>query len=192
MHQIKDGTGTGQLVKVDDTNRMFVRAVSESPAHEAVLSDDHYIVSSTIITLGTANKTSIIFLQNDESKDLFIDKIIVTAGASTDGTEDFFMLSGTRNPTGMANGSGNSAIVTNSNFGTTNLLSETSEYGQDTATTTGGAVIFAANFEIKRTAFIEQRLLLETGNTVAFEITAPPSNTNLQVAIGLNCHLVKP
>ena len=52
---IKDGVGTGSRAKVDDTNRLWTRAVAESPAHEAVLLEDHYLVTSGIVNLGTAN-----------------------------------------------------------------------------------------------------------------------------------------
>lgn len=190
MFQLKDPQ-TGDVAKVDTTHRLWTRAVAESPAHEAVLLEDHYLITSGIVNLGTANTTSIIYLQNDEVSDLFIDRIIVTCQNSTDGTESFYLLSGTKNPTGMTNGTGVSANLRNSNFGSTKVLAETSEIGQDTASTDGGTGIFIGSFRVERTDFIDQRMLLQKGNSIAFEITPPPGNTSVNVAIGINCHLVK-
>ena len=192
MNQIKDGVGTGFLARVDDTNRLFTRAVSESPAHEAVVAEDHYLISSGFVNLTSDDKSSVIYFKNDETKDLFIDRIILTSEDSTGGTHNHFLFSGTKNPTGMSGGSGLDIVVINSNFGTTNLLSNTSEIGQQLATTTGGSGIFAAYFADGETHFIEQRLLLQTGNSIAFEITPSINNTSFDVAVGINCHLVKP
>jgi len=191
MHQIKDGTGSGNQAKVDETNRIWTRAIAESPMHEAVLLEDHYLVTSGIVTLGTANKTSIIYLQNDETSDLFIDRIIVTSQKSTNGSEGYFLLSGTKNPTGMTNGTGSSANIRNSNFGSIKTLASTSDIGQDTASTDGGSGIFIGSFAVERTEFMEQRMLLQKGSSIAFEITPPPGSTSMNVAIGINCHLVK-
>jgi hypothetical protein len=189
---IKDGGGTGVLAIVDDTQRLFTRAVSETPAHEAVVTEDHYIVSSGPVVLTTSNLSSVFYFKNDEDQDLFIDRLLVTSKDSTDGTEDYFFFSGTRNPTGMGSGSGTSLVQVNSNFGSTNLLDSTSEIGQEAATTTGGDTIYGANLKDARLHLIETRLLLQTGNSVAFEITPPAGNSSFTVTIAMNCHLVKP
>lgn len=192
MNQIKDGAGTGYLARVDDTNRLFTRAVAESPAHEAVLSGDHYLFSSGVVNLTSTSKSSVIYFQNNETQDLFIDRIILTSDHSVDGVHDHCIFSGTKNPTGMTGGIGSEVVLVNANFGTTNLLSNTSERGQEAATTDGGSPIFSAYFPNGDTTFIEQRLLLQTGNSIAFEITPPIGNTSFDVAVGVNCHLVKP
>jgi hypothetical protein len=190
--QLKDGTGTNIRAKVDDTNRLFTRAVSEQPSHEAVIEADHYIVTSTPITLTNDSKSSVIYFKNNEAKDLFIDRLLVTSKDSTGGTEDYFFFSGTRNPTGIASGTGTSATQVNSNFGSTNVLSSTSEVGQQGASTTGGDPIYGAYLKDATLHLIETRLLLQTGNSVAFEITPPAGNTSFLVTVAINCHLVKP
>jgi len=189
---IKDGTGFGFLAKVDDTQRLFTRAVAESPAHEAVVTADHYLMGSGYVNLTDGAKSAVIYLKNDESQDLFIDRIILTSEASTGGTHSHFLFSGTRNPTGMGSGTSTSANMVNSNFGSTNVLDSTSEIGQQGATSTSGAPIFAAYFAESSTHFIEQRFLLQTGNSIAFEVTPSVNNTSFDIAVGINCHLVKP
>lgn len=187
-----DGTGSGYLAKVDDTNRLFTRAVASTPEYEAVTAADHYLISSGFITLTDDAKSSVIRLQNDEEQDLFIDRIILTSEDSVGGTHDHYLFSGTKNATGISGGTGVAANVVNNNFGSTKLLANSSERGQQDATTTGGSIIFAAYFNDGATEFINQRLLLQTGNSITFEITPSVNNTSFDVAVGINCHLVKP
>ena len=188
---IKDGTGAGYIAKVDETKRLWTRAIAETPAHEAVLEGDHYFLSSGRHELTDGAKSSLIYVQTDESRDLFIDRIIVTSSDSTGSSIDNYILSGIRNPTGMVDGTGSDVGIINTNFGSIKTLDITSEQGQQGASTTGGSTIFLGNFKEGDTHFIPQRLLLEKGNSIMFEITPATGNTSQYFAIALSCHLVR-
>lgn len=188
---IKDGTGDNKLAKVDDTNRLWTRAIAESPAHEATVLADHYFLSGGRHTLTDATKSAMIYIQTDELNDLFIDRIIVSSSDSTGSSIDNYVLSGIRNPTGMSSGTGNAIGIINTNFGSTKTLDITSEQGQQGASTTGGDTIFLGNFKEGDTHFISQRLLLQKGNSIMFEITPATGNTSQEFAIAVSCHLVK-
>lgn len=191
MHQIEDGTGTGNRAKVDSSARLWTRAVAETPDHEAVVNGDHYILTSTPITLTNANKSSLIYYSHNEIPDLFIDRLIITSTEATDGTVNYFNFSGTRNPTGMADGTGTEITQVNSNFGSVKTLNSTTEKGQTDASTAGGDPILSVTLDEAKFYTINTRLELTKGNAVAFEITPPAGNTSFQVTIAFNCHLVK-
>ncbi len=81
--QIKDGTGTGSLAKVDDHGRLWVSAnVVDHKQHHALYHQNLYIIHFDTI-LPDSNETELAFFKNlDSTKDFEIYNVEVSADAN--------------------------------------------------------------------------------------------------------------
>ncbi len=189
---LEDGTGDAFKARVDDTHRLHVRAVADASNVEAVLEGDHHILATARITLTTDSTSSLMFFSNNEARGLFIDRLIVTVGASAGATENSFFFSGMRNPTGLLNGSGNPLVSTNSSFSSSVILDAPSEMGLEGTTTIGGNPILGINLKLEDSHFTFTRLLLAKSNSISFAITPPAGNTSMVVTIAASGFLIRP
>lgn len=189
---ILDGTGRSYEAKVDETNRLEVRSVSENGAIEALGAGDHYAITSGSITLTAATESGVLYFINDEEYPIFVDRIIINAVDSTGGTVDAITFRIHKNPTGMTSGAATDATQVNTNFGSSNQLAITSEKGAEGATVDGGST--AGSWQIEnptRMRIIPVRLFIPKGASLGFSVTPPASNTSMAITTAVNAHLIK-
>jgi hypothetical protein len=99
--QIIDGTGTGNRVRVDATNRIETHTILLSEATEAVENGDAYNINTGTIGLTSSNASGVAYLKNNETRDLEIDAI--AAGVGSAGTvTDVAEIKLIRNPTSVS------------------------------------------------------------------------------------------
>lgn len=189
---ITDGTGTGQEAKVDETNRLEVRAVTEDGAVEALAEGGHFAITSGEITLTSANSSAMMWFKNNEKYPMIIDRIILNSVDSTGGTEPKFKVIMYKNPTGMTGGTSVDVTQVNTNFGSNEVIDLLSEKGQEAATIDGGGII--GGWQIENPTYmkvINTRLLLPKGASIGWAIVPPASNTSLPVTLAVNAHIAK-
>lgn len=188
--KIQDGSGGGYEMGVDSSNRALTRAITEGEAFEALGKGDHYAVTSGAITLTNTSANAMLYFQNDEDKDILIDRIIVNTDDSTGGTDDQFILTLYKNPDGLTSGAGTDVTQVNTNFGSSNTLNLISEKGAAGATVSGGAAVGTWRIENPtRHRVINVRLLLPKGSSIAIAYTPPASNTSMVAICAMNVHL---
>ena len=187
--QIIDGTGTGKRTKVDSTNHLAVRSITEAESLEGAIDGNQYIVTSGGMALTSATASAVLYFENNEEFPLILNRIIFGAAVSTGGTTNVCAVSVTVNPTGLGSGSGNPAVGINSNFGSSNTLTLTSsEIGQEAATVTGGSAGPTFFFPDKLTSTFPSEIVLPKGSSIAISVTPPASNSSLVVAASINVH----
>ena len=71
MTILKDGSGSGDVAKVDNTNRLRTRSVSDNSVEEAFKDGRAFIFSSLPVTLTTDCVSYIMYLQNCDTRDIF-------------------------------------------------------------------------------------------------------------------------
>ena len=184
--QIKDGTGTGYLTKVDEKNRIFTRTISSSLILEAANEGDAIFLASGGKILTSANASALFYYQNDEAFDVVVARINLVAGESTDGTNDYATFAAKVNPTGMTSGSGSAITQINNNFGSAKTFSATSESGQEGASLDGGTSGPTWLVETGRLLFFDTFVIIPQGKSVGIQVTPPPSNTSMLAAVSLN------
>jgi hypothetical protein len=188
---IENGVGDCRPAKVDKTNKLLVRSVIEDGAFEAVMDGNHYAITSGAITLTGTVSNAMLYFKNNENFPLVIDRVIVNTGDSTGGTIDEFILTSTFNPNGLVSGGGVDVTQVNTNLGSSNSLSITSEKGADGATVDGGSTAGAWRIENPtRHRYIDVRWFLPKGSSVALSYTPPASNTSMVAVCAVNAHLV--
>ncbi len=191
---IKDGTGTGNLAKVDANNRLHVQSVVVGDASEANLQGDAYNINTGEITLTDANETPVLYLKNNETKDLIVSAIAIGLGPSTGGSGGIPKISVERNPTAGTIVDNASAVSINSNrnYGSSKTLTSDAYKGATGNTMTNGTdhLLFYQSAGGRLYATIDE--VLPNGKSIGITITPQSGNTSMTVYAAIICHLNDP
>ena len=189
---IKDGTGAGYEGKVDSNNRVHTYSVTIGEESQANLDGNAYNVNTGDITLTNATETPILYIKNNEDRDLNIQSMILYCGTSTGGTATLgvkWVI--VRNPTAGTIVSNATAvdIESNRNYGSNNTVLFDSYKGATGSTMTGGddhIIVRGATFT-RITEPINE--IIPKGSSIGFKVAAPTSNTSMVVYAAAVCHL---
>jgi hypothetical protein len=195
---IKDGTGSGTSAKVDSNQRLQTAAITDSQTNHSSDSGDKYNINTGDITLTDATATSVIYVKNNEDRDLTITAFIYNLGTSTGGSGDG-LLEVHRNPiTGSiisdaVNVDVGTTVLANQNFGSNKALS-IDGYKGDTAdndfTSSDGVTVSTRLASPSgRNTIALGAVLLPKGSSIGVTYTPPSGNTSQTVQIALACFL---
>jgi hypothetical protein len=189
---IKDGTGGGYEGKVDINNRLHAYAVTVSEAGQANLDGNAYNVNTGDITLTNATETPILYIKNNEDRDLNIESLILYAGTSTGGTATLGVKwVVVRNPSAGTIISGAAAVdvESNRNYGSNNTVLFDSYKGATGSTMSGGddhIIVRGATF-FRSVIGINE--IIPKGSSIGVKVTPPTSNTSMVVYAAAQTHL---
>lgn len=185
MITIQDGTGTGNLAKVSEDNRLVTSSVTISAAAEATVGGDSYNINTGVITLTSAGESGILYVKNNENFDMFISSIGILLGGNTGGdTTDTNLIKTYRNPTAGTLISGASAVSSNENrnFGDTSTWAADVFKGAEGNTVTDGDVITQSlSGSGSRNVLADIDFLLTPGASLAVTVEPMDSTTNMKV-----------
>lgn len=144
---IKDGTGRGYSVGVNDDNRLLSSSVSvKELSYESERHGDAFVLNTGFISLTqTAAFSGIMLFQNQstENQDLFIEKLRVCGGLSASATMQVLLKA---NPTGGTLLSDQTPGISNNlNLRSSNSFPGIVYIGGDNKTVTGGSQL--SNFQ---------------------------------------------
>ena len=187
---IKDGTGSGYLAKVTQSNRVLVEAVGIFGEDEAIRFGEGWQIASGPVAFTAATQSAILYVRNDGEQALILDRAVLILGTATGGAGDWSFRT-IRNPgaTGTLVSNAVAAGVSNSNHGSNKAPNATAYRGVqgDTVDTglAGTGALLPIQQQLGRTVFPLGRRL-ELGSSIAWEIT-PPASTTAATAV-LVCH----
>lgn len=187
--KISDGTGDGKYAKVDNTYRLHVDSVQKSEQLNAAILGDSYQIGSGAVVLTSASESAVLFLENNEDKDLILTGVNVTSGAMTGSSANVFLAKVYLGGTTLSASTATAAL--NNNFGSSKTLSATVLVGQEAATVTNGTASGA--FYIPNDTFFNADIawVLPKGTSVALSITPGASNTSMVVTVTLEGNLAR-
>lgn len=200
---LKDGAN-GNVAKVDTTRRVHTRTVTENETERAAISgiESKININTGDITLTDANKTTLIYVKNNENDDLVITALIYMMGNSTGAASSSVncLWEVLRNPTaGDIITNANAAaiipgsIASNHNFGSSNTYSIPVYKG---ATSEG--VISASDGVVVTTRLANNTgrvvvsigsIVMPKGSSLAVEYTPPTGNTSQIVQCALAAYV---
>jgi len=186
---IKDGSA-GDTAKVDTRNRLSTFSITQTEATDSALLGDLYNINSGIITLTTANISSLLFLKNTDTVDWIISRVFYNVAASTGGSGRW-IANVVANPTaGTLISAGTDFTSFNLNFGSPKILSATLKKGVEGSTLTDGEVRVSTLIPAAAVRVIIpfESIVLEPGSALGIQITPPASNTSMEVQVGVNLH----
>ena len=183
--QIQDGTGSSKKVKVDSLNRMSTSAVNRRESKNANSIGESFLLTSGYVTYTVATSQALLFLKNNEERDLVVDRFNFNLQASTGGSVDFGRFIFFKNPESISNGT--VRAVTNLNFGSSIIYDVDAEAGDgSTSAFIGGTPFGSPIISEGLVTFIEGNVILPKGTSLGIGYLPPSGNTSQQVAVGIN------
>ena len=185
-------SSTGATAKVSVNNRLQVHSITTSEASTAATEGDGYNINTGLITLTDAAESGVLYIQNNEDRDLqieFLEMILApsTGGAITDATR----VRVYRNPTGGTLISG-AVLVSNNqnrNFGTNRTLTADTYKGATGNTVTGGDVIMEVFVNPSEREFLSIDMTLTKGDSIAVSYEPNDSNTSMKCMAAAIVHI---
>ena len=114
MTRIESGSGTGNVAKVGTDFRLFTNSVTQPHSLESMQEGDAYNFNTG--TTAISAETAIIYLKNNEDKDLIITAFVVGKGAGSYNTTSYASATLIRNPTAGTTVSGATPVANNVNM----------------------------------------------------------------------------
>jgi hypothetical protein len=168
MVKIQDGAGHGYEAQVDQTNRLLVRAVTETEVQDAVQTGDGYNVNTGPLSIST--DSALIYLKNTGTRELVIEALAVGLGVGS--ASDIARVTLIRNPTAgnIVTGASGVSMNQNRNFGTNQTLQADVYKGGNAATFTDGDDIALFFQPLNGRLFADINFQLEPGNSVGINL----------------------
>lgn len=170
--KILDGKGKGIAAQVDSSNRLRTHAVTKSEGLHSSEEGNGYNINTGLITSVNGN-ASLLYIKNNETKDLVIESIIVGIFEGITHSDDPYM-SIIRNPTGGDIISDATAVQSNvnRNFASNNVLVADVFKGKVSGTVTGGSTLGIFQLTPATRTVIPVNLILPKGTSVGLTLTA--------------------
>ena len=122
--EIKDGTGTGNLVRVDSENHLQTRAITETDNENAVLDGRAFNINTEFLTITSNAEHALLYIKNNEDRDLIIAAWFNGTDFGTNGVTAAGLVRVYYNPTGGTIISDETAVTpVNRNAGSSRTLS---------------------------------------------------------------------
>ena len=192
--QIKDGSGKGNLAKVDGNLRLSTRSVTNNESEQATKEGLSYNINTGFITLTDDNETPILYVINNEPTQLHVTSVILGVGASTGGSGINPRFRVSKNPTSgtIVSNATSVDIVSNRNFSSNTSFQGSAYKGVtgDTLSGNGDHILGFASSTSRTVLPVDE--ILERGDSLGVYITPETSNTSTVVYCALVTHLEDP
>ena len=193
MTIIETGIGNGGFqAKVNSENRLHTASVTTSEDVRATKDGESFNLSTGLITLTDDSQTSLLYIKNNEEKDLIISSVEVGFKTSTDGSSsDMIAIYSIRTPTAgtLISDATDIDIKCNRNMGEPFVLNVDAYKGATNSTLTNGidhSLTFMKPFSVKTIQITE---ILPKGSAIGYKVTPPNGNTSVSMYISALCYL---
>ena len=185
-------SATGSTAKVSVSNRLQVHSITTSEASTAATEGDGYNINTGLIALTDATESGVLYVKNNENRDLQIEFIEVILAPSTGGLiTDSTHVRVYRNPIGGTLITGAIAVSDNQNrnFGTNRTLTADTYKGATGNTVTGGDVIMEVLVNPGEREILSIDMTLTKGDSIAVSYEPNDSNTNMKCMAAAIVHI---
>jgi hypothetical protein len=189
--EIKDGTGSGKVAKVDNNNQLHTFSVTETENQQSTRLGNSYNLNTGTIGLTSSTASGVMYFKNDEApvngeSSFVIDAIAI--GIDNQGTQaGACHVTVVRNPTGGTLISNAVAVDMNQNrnFGSSKELDSLVYKGVEGDTLTGGNDIALFYQNVGTRAYYSIDMEVPKGSSIGVKIDTQTTagTTNLYVAI---------
>lgn len=197
---ISDGLGKGLDAGIDLRNRLLTASITETESNYATSVGLKFNINTGDISFSTDDPTTVLYLKNNDSRDIVVDTLIYNIGSNTGGSGDR-LINVIKNPTqGDIITNNNNADVgvgaeANFNFGSAISLNADVLKGAqgETLIADGTPLILTRNSSTQGTIAINPGggMILQRGNSLAIDYY-PPTGTTAQIAqFALNVYVLQ-
>ncbi len=192
---VENGVGNADKMKVDGSNRARTFSVTVPDNEDATKREDSYNINSGLVTLTGVDEQGILYVKNNETRDLVVVSLIIILGPSTSGSsDDTTRVRVYKNPTTGTLISEQTAADTSSNrnFGSSKTLTADVYKGDGSATVTDGSVHIETLVSPGTRAPIGIDEIIPQGKSIAITYEPNDSNTSMKCMAAIVCHLADP
>lgn len=188
---IQDG-GTGKTAVVDSSSRLLTRTVQQSQNENATDTGESFNINSSVVILTSDAESGILYLKNNENRNIHLDSVVVILGPSTGGmATDTTRIRMYRNPTTgtLISLAMQAPIIENRNFGSSRELIADVYKGAVGATVTDGAVIIESLVSPGSRVGFGIDLVMTKGDSFAVTYEPNDNNTSMKVMAAYAVHV---
>ena len=185
---IEDGTGKGFTARVDESNRLEVRAVTEDSTLENAINGDTYVVGTPYLTQTNDSANGVLYFKFEENVSLFTKTFSSQARWASGATFQNYLVNVYTNISESSlTGTWVDFTPLNTNFGSSNQLEGTFKYGSPTGAGgfTGLTPSFQLAFPVNVYNQIAANLVFPKGVSVLIAVTPPSGNVQMPVSFSL-------
>ena len=169
---------------------MLTKSITESDQRFKSEIGESYQFGTGIQTLTNGTETAVMFVRNNEDRDLAFNRLILTSRAATGSTDTMCEIRLYTNPTDLTGGGVQPGPVLNNNIGATRELNADVLIAGTGGVLTSGQLGGEALVEVQTFKPIDVFWVVPRGNVIAFTLTAPAGNTSWDFNLILECSLV--
>ena len=190
MTRIESGSGTGNVAKVGTNFRLFTEAETTPSSLTAMQEGDAYNFNTGIVSIGA--ETAIMYLKNNEDKDLIIEAFAMGVGAGSFATTSMGIITLIRNPTTGTCISGATPVAMNQNmlFSSSKTFTGDVYVGASAETFTDGddvAIFGMANAQHR--GYFGVEIELAKGDSIGFKLNPNLASGVVDVYCAIISHL---
>jgi hypothetical protein len=185
---IEDGTGKGFSAKVDGTNRLEVRSVTEDAALEGAINGETYVIGTPFLTQINDSANGVLYFKFDEDVSLFTKTFSSQARWASGATFQNYLVNVYKNVNESSlTGTWVNFNPLNTNFGSADQISGTFKYGSPSGAGgfTGLTPSFQLAFPVNVYNQISANLIFPKGVGILLAITPPSGNVQMPVSFSL-------
>ncbi len=188
---IADGAGKGYSAQVGSDLRLRTSATTRTASENATIEGDSYNLNTGIVTLTNTADTPVMYVKNNEDRNLHIQTIVVILGASASGTGEskITIISNPTVGTIITSTPTDIDISVNRNFGSTNELTADAFKGAIGDTMTDGDDYIQSLISAGSRVAFNIDTLIPKGKTIGVKIQPPASNTSMAIEVAFVCRL---
>ena len=177
--KVKDGTGDGNLQKVNANNRAYTNSAVRKLSEVAADNGESYHIMTGLVTLTNANESGMLYFKNNRELTFRITEFFFGFGASTGGASTSSAVGKVyRNPsTGtLISVAKEAEIRCNRNFSSSKLIQNTADVyeGIQGSTITNGALHFLVYPDLPKVSIDD---IIPQGGSLALSMKPPTGNT---------------
>lgn len=184
---IKDGTGTGNRLRVDVNNRAHALAVSVPYDSEAGIEQRLFNVNTGTISLTSDSASTVFYIKNTGTTPWVIPRVFFNLGNSTGGSGDVF-IEIIKNPSaGTIVSAGTNFTPKNFDISSARILVGDFKKGAEGSTVTDGeSFAETISSSVGRVLIPFAGIVIRQGSSIAARVTPPPGNTSMNLNAGAN------
>lgn len=194
MTTVIQGGSTGNTADVNKKNQLEVCAVSEARATLAALEGNAFLISTPVLALSSANKSSLLQISNTDIVQWVISRLVFSLTTSTGGV-GAASVEILKNPTaGTLISAGVVTSAQNLDFGSPTELTSDIRTGVEGLTLTNGVELTEIVIPTvpSRTVLAGQAVVLSPGTQIGLSLTPPTGNTSMTAHIIIILHRITP
>lgn len=181
---LKDGTGEGFFARVDAKNRAHNGVISRTESNAAVDDGRLFLFSTLTVTLTNALITPMMYIKNEDDRDLFLDTFLITTGTSTGGTGSYTLSTHAAiDVSSTIVTEAKPMIAANAKLSSSNTFNGDSFLGESGDTLVGGFNVTAFLAAPGEPITFNNQTAFPKGVSGLFAVTPPPGNTSMDVSL---------